>query len=173
MARPLDADVRRAEILDQAFALFARDGFRSLTMRDVAKALGASTGTLYHWFTGKEQLWSAVVERQSMRLVVEAVEALPVAGPAERLLALGDWVDRREVDLQAVLRVALDYQGQSEEGRVTLARAVQTLRQAVAAQIPLAEPDATRTLTLIFGALAMRALDPSAPRMRELLPVPA
>lgn len=171
MARPLDPETRRGEILDQAFRLFARDGFRSLTMRDVARELNATTGTLYHWFSGKDELWSAVVQRQSLLLISEAVATLPAGSPDARLGALADWVDRRDGDLQAVLRVALDYQGQSEAGRETLRGAVQALRAATAEQIPQSDPEAVRTLTLIFGALAMRALDPAAPRMRALLGV--
>ena len=169
--RPLDPEVRRGEILDQAFALFARDGLRTLTMRDVARELKASTGTLYHWFSGKDELWSAVVERQAARLITEAVSALPPGDPEERLGALADWIDRRDGDLQAVLRVALDYQGQSDAGRETLARAVAGLRDAVADQIPQSPDAAVRTLTLIFGAIAMRALDPGSPRMRTILAV--
>ncbi len=169
MARPLDPVARRGEILDQAFALFARLGFRSLTMRDVARELNASTGTIYHWFSGKEALWSAVVERQAMRLITEAVAALPAGSPEARLVALADWVDHREVDLQGVFRVAMDSGGQGEETRATLTAAVRTLQAAVAEQIPQPAPEASRTLTLIFGALAMRSLDPEAPRMRALL----
>lgn len=169
MARPLDAETRRGEILDCAFGLFARVGFRDLTMRDIARELKATTGALYHWFESKEQLWTAVVERQAMRLVVEAVAALPPGSPEDRLRALADWVDLRETDLQAVLRVALDYQHQDPAGREILAAAVRGLRQAVAEQIPLPPAPATRVLTLIFGALAMRPLDPTAPPMRTLL----
>ncbi len=169
MARPLDPEVRRGEILDCAFNLFARVGFRDVTMRDVAREIGASTGALYHWFAGKEALWTAVVERQSYRLITEAVAALPEGPAEERLDALCTWVDLRETDLQAVLRVALDYQNQSEAGRELLASTVRGLRSAVADQIPLTPSDATRALTLIFGALAMRTLDPDSPRMRALM----
>ena len=104
-----------------------------------------------------------------MRLVVEAVAALPPGSPDDRLRALANWVDLRQTDLQAVLRVALDYQHQDAAGREILAAAVRGLREAVAEQIPLAPAAATRVLTLIFGALAMRPLDPTAPSMRELL----
>lgn len=169
MARPLDPDTRRGEILDCAFQLFARVGFRDVTMRDVAREIGASTGAVYHWFASKEALWTAVVERQSLRLITEAVAALPKGSAAARLGALADWVDLRETDLQAVLRVALDYQHQSEAGRELLSDTVRGLRTAVAVQIPQPPMEATRTLTLIFGALAMRTLDPSSPRMRTLL----
>ncbi len=171
MARALDPATRRGEILDQAFALFARVGFRALTMRDVARELNASTGTLYHWFSGKEELWTAVVERQSLRLVNEASGALPDGGPEARLVALADWVTLREVDLQAVLRVALEYQGQHPDGREVLARAVRGLRAAVEAQIPQPPAAAARTLTLLFGVLATRALDPTGPDLRAMLQV--
>jgi len=52
---------RRAEILEQAEKLFAGKGFHETTMAQIAEASGFSTGSLYHFFSGKEELYSVMV----------------------------------------------------------------------------------------------------------------
>lgn len=53
-------DARRHQILKAAYDRFARHGFHGTTMRDVAVAAGLSTGALYRYFDGKEELVRAV-----------------------------------------------------------------------------------------------------------------
>ena len=43
---------RRGEILHAAATLFAREGYRGTSMREVATAAGIQAGSLYHHFPG-------------------------------------------------------------------------------------------------------------------------
>lgn len=54
-------NMRRAEILEQAEKIFATKGFHNVTMAEIASASGFSTGSLYHFFEGKENLYTTMV----------------------------------------------------------------------------------------------------------------
>lgn len=47
---------RRAELLDIAAVLFAENGLRATTVRDIADAAGILSGSLYHHFDTKEAM---------------------------------------------------------------------------------------------------------------------
>lgn len=51
---------RRGEILDAALACFTRLGYSGTTIEDVVRASGASVGSIYHHFGGKERLAAAL-----------------------------------------------------------------------------------------------------------------
>jgi AcrR family transcriptional regulator len=54
-------DARPQELLAAALDLFVERGFASTRLEDVAKCAGVSKGTLYLYFTNKEELFKAVV----------------------------------------------------------------------------------------------------------------
>lgn len=51
---------RRRAILDAALACFTETGYLDATMQDIRRRSGASNGSIYHHFKGKEQLAAAV-----------------------------------------------------------------------------------------------------------------
>jgi len=55
-----EASARRSEILKAALAAFGERGFAAATIDDVRRASGASTGSIYHHFGGKEGLAAAL-----------------------------------------------------------------------------------------------------------------
>jgi len=71
---------RRDEILAAAAALFAEQGYRSTSMREVAAASGILAGSLYHHFPSKESIAVELVEAYHADLVRAARESAP-AGP--------------------------------------------------------------------------------------------
>jgi len=52
---------RYADILAQAAKLFATSGFAGASMQDLAKAVGITKASLYHFFKDKEEIHSSVV----------------------------------------------------------------------------------------------------------------
>lgn len=60
MAAALASPGRREEILSAALAAFAEKGFAAATIEDVRRLSGASTGSIYHHFGGKEGLAAAL-----------------------------------------------------------------------------------------------------------------
>jgi AcrR family transcriptional regulator len=60
---------RRDEILAAAGALFAEEGYRNTSMREVAAASGILAGSLYHHFPSKEAIAAKLVEEYHAALV--------------------------------------------------------------------------------------------------------
>ncbi|MGW0711180.1 TetR/AcrR family transcriptional regulator [Streptomyces sp. NPDC002643] len=54
-------DARRRQILDAAARCFAHNGFHATSMQDVLKEADLSAGAVYRYFSGKEELISAIV----------------------------------------------------------------------------------------------------------------
>lgn len=79
MSLPVDRSSRRAEVAEAAYHLVAEQGLEMLTVRGVAKAMGCSTAVVSHYFTGKQDLLSAVYDLTSER-AFERWEAVETAG---------------------------------------------------------------------------------------------
>lgn len=72
------ADDRPQEILEAALAVFVERGFAAARLEEVARRAGVSKGTLYLYFSSKEELLQALVQ-SAIVPELENVEAL-VAG---------------------------------------------------------------------------------------------
>jgi TetR/AcrR family transcriptional regulator, cholesterol catabolism regulator len=67
-------DVRRAEMLDRALALFVQRGYDNVSLNDLIADAGVSKGAFYHWFPSKDALITSLAER-SAREQLAAVES--------------------------------------------------------------------------------------------------
>lgn len=67
MPKIVDAQQYRRELLSKCFDLFAHRGYANVTTRQIAKELGVSTGTLYHYFPSKQALFEQLVEQVSLQ----------------------------------------------------------------------------------------------------------
>ncbi|TPN43338.1 TetR/AcrR family transcriptional regulator [Mesorhizobium sp. B1-1-7] len=56
-------EIRRAEILDAAFAMFIERGYDNVSLNDIIDGAGLSKGMLYHHFASKEALLEALFDR--------------------------------------------------------------------------------------------------------------
>ncbi|MEE4191362.1 MAG: helix-turn-helix domain-containing protein [Halieaceae bacterium] len=62
--RPLSRSAQReADILEAAIHLFGEEGFHSVTTRKIAARAGISEGTLFNYFSSKNELMRAILER--------------------------------------------------------------------------------------------------------------
>ncbi|WP_268796951.1 TetR/AcrR family transcriptional regulator [Pseudomonas huanghezhanensis] len=61
-------EMRRTALLDAATTIFARDGYSSASMRDVAELAGITTVGLLHHFPNKVALLGALLERRDQRV---------------------------------------------------------------------------------------------------------
>ena len=68
----------RAAILDAAKRLFMQDGYRGISMRQIAEAVGVTKAALYYHFHDKEDLFIAIVEQYllEMSALIDQVTAL-------------------------------------------------------------------------------------------------
>jgi AcrR family transcriptional regulator len=83
------ADERRAQIMRAALACFTRKGYNNTTMDDIVAESGLSKGTLYWYFEGKDDLFTAVLLSVFIDVGDEAAAALEQYTTApEKLRAL-------------------------------------------------------------------------------------
>lgn len=160
MARALDGDARRAEILDAAFDVFATHGYHALSVRELAQHLGATTGTLYHWFDGKPALFEAMLARQVSRQVGEALAMIGGLPSERRLAGVAEFVCTNADDLQRTLAVALDYHRSHGAGG-GLSAALAAYEGALAEGMGLDTTTSRLVVSVVLGELLQRILDPT------------
>src|SRR5580693_10562783 len=68
---------KRERILDAAVRVFARKGFHSTRVSEVAKAAGVADGTIYLYFKSKDELLVSLFEDRVERLLAYLREELP------------------------------------------------------------------------------------------------
>jgi AcrR family transcriptional regulator len=92
MPRTIDREVRRAELVSAAAAVFAERGVGSATVGDIVKAAGVAQGTFYLYFDSKDDAVLAVAERLADATVesIERAVAAPDARAVDKLFALRD-----------------------------------------------------------------------------------
>ena len=85
-ARARQADQRRSELIDAALRLFAEQGFRATTIADIATATGTAHGLVYHYFSSKDELLEAVLQRYTFLPRLRALLAVSPDRPASEVL---------------------------------------------------------------------------------------
>lgn len=63
-----DAEGRRRDILSSAELILEEQGYAGLTMRAIAVGAGVSSGTVYQYFSGKEDVFAALMARRHEEL---------------------------------------------------------------------------------------------------------
>jgi AcrR family transcriptional regulator len=80
-----DTDLRTA-VLDAARQLLVREGYRDLSMRDVANAVGCSVSSIYLYFAGKDELVHTLMDEGFERWYRRMKDIADGAGtPREKL----------------------------------------------------------------------------------------
>ena len=65
-----DIDIKN-RIIEVAQDIFKRYGFKKSTMDEIAAAAGKGKSTLYHYFKSKEEVFAAVIEKESNTMFKE------------------------------------------------------------------------------------------------------
>jgi AcrR family transcriptional regulator len=89
---------REQQLLDIAERAFAEQGYRAVSMDDVAAAAGVTKPMIYAYFGSKEGIFVAGIHRAYERVIERVEEAAAVGGtPAEQLWRVIDtvfaWID--------------------------------------------------------------------------------
>jgi AcrR family transcriptional regulator len=153
----LRAAERRAQLLEVARRLFARDGYRGASMEAIAEAAGVTKPVVYQHFPSKRALYEALLAVDLGRLTDELEDAFSQAeGNAERLRrgfrAYLDFVDAHEDAFRLLFTEALaleaDFQRRVAGFRAWVAERVAAI---IAAEAGLAEPRARALAAAIVG----------------------
>ena len=102
------ADKRRL-ILDAAVRVFARQGFHTCRVSDIADEAGVAYGLVYHYFQSKEAILDTVfLERWNLMLATIAEAQASEAAPREQLRRIASFIVdsyRRDPDVMKVIVV--------------------------------------------------------------------
>ncbi len=85
----VERQTRKDEIMNAATKLFARLGFKKTTLDDVANEVGIVKSALYRYFSNKEDLFHAVIDRIATEHIEVAKQATQGGGRVDdKLFAL-------------------------------------------------------------------------------------
>jgi len=94
-ARQRRKDARPAELLEAALALFVEKGFAATRIEEVAQRAGVSKGTLYLYYTSKEELFKAVIWHYLSARIADTAQQVEAyrgkMGPLLQDLLVGWW----------------------------------------------------------------------------------
>lgn len=186
-ADAVDADLRRAQILEATARLIARRGFHKVRVADIARACGTSTGTVhYHFPTKDHALRAALVfyaDRFHARLEEEFRTADTTVEKLRRLIEVQLTTTEEDADewsvwVQSWNEAILDptlregQKGVHVRWREIVLDLLRTCQREGMAQGADAEAMASRFTSMVDG-MAIQVLagtgDMDATRMRELL----
>ncbi|MBD2432869.1 MULTISPECIES: TetR/AcrR family transcriptional regulator [Fischerella] len=137
MPKIVDHEQYRKQLLMKSFDLFAQKGYAAITMREIAKELGVSTGTLYHYFPNKEALFLQLVEEQTRQDILNFLaEAGDAKNLAERIKALMNFVAKNEDYFSKQALLGFDFYQQQGRDEIlnnpTIKKAWEDTKQALA-----------------------------------------
>ena len=100
---------KRRQILDAAVRVFARQGFHTCRVSDIADEAGVAYGLVYHYFSAKEQILDTLfLERWDVMLAAIAEADASPLEPREKLHAIASFIIdsyRHDPDLMKVIIV--------------------------------------------------------------------
>lgn len=95
--RRLTAAARRAQLIEVGRSVFAKSGYESASVEEIAERAEVSKPIVYEHFGGKEGLYAVVVDREMRQLLDMVTGALTAGHPRELLeqaaFALLDYID--------------------------------------------------------------------------------
>ncbi len=159
--RSVAQEEKRRLLLDAAVRVFARKGFHTSRVGDIAEEAGVSHGLLYHYFSSKDELLETVF-RETWTELLDAIRAVEESdAPAREQLRqvaailLRSW--RRDPDLVRVLVREIarspELQSRLDEVRAAFAAIERIVRNGQAAGEFRAELDARLASTVFYGGL--------------------
>lgn len=111
------SEATRQQILDAAMVCFAQQSYDGVSTATIAKAAGVSQGTIFHHFTTKEGLFSAIVRTaiDAFKECVEKAELSHLSAPEKMqflMRLIGEmslaYPSRTEVIIRQVFSMRLD-----------------------------------------------------------------
>jgi AcrR family transcriptional regulator len=165
MPKIVDHDQYRKELLLKCFDLFAEKGYASITMREIAKGLGVSTGTLYHYFPSKKDLFWQLMEEQTRQDNQAIAAALgDTETLEERIEALFAFHAKHENYFHKQLLLGVDFYQQQDREEVinneTLQQMCEESRQFSAELLGIKDPALVNfSICLLMGLLLLRLFE--------------
>lgn len=109
MPKIVDRTEYKKELLESCFNLFSKKGYNNVTMREISKEIGVSTGTLYHYFPTKEDILENMFDYIKEKNVGEYLEVINNEDSIEkRVETIIDFWNKNQEYYQNVMLLAID-----------------------------------------------------------------
>ncbi|MET8757660.1 TetR family transcriptional regulator [Lentzea sp. NPDC004782] len=141
-----DREQTRRRLLDAAFVEFAAYGIAGARMERIARIAGCSTGLVYTYYGGKQELFDAVQ--------AEVVDAAFVAFDAADLPGYAARCYDRQHDHPELARLAA-WRRLERPGQVTRSAEIEAIRQAQARGLVSTRFSAEQVLVLVLAIASM------------------
>ncbi len=164
MPKIVDHDKRREELLHGCFDLWAERGYSAVTMREIAKELKVSTGTLYHYFDNKDHLFVQMLSWMGKRDIDRAISMIKHGmDRMAKLNLLISYVMEEAAYFRKLLMISMDYyrlKGDSPDS--VLSEVIQQYRDTIVKVVQLpSSSKGTLLLSMFFGMLSQGMMDPN------------
>ncbi len=143
MPKKVDHDARREELVLAAWRVIAAQGIDEVTIRDIARESGYSSGVLAHYFENKDDLLAHALRLSHTRIRRRYDDEVDEAEPAESLQAI--LLDNLPLDEQRDL-----------ETRIEMSFWARALRNEALHEIQQEESETLRTLLRELVAKAQK-----------------
>jgi AcrR family transcriptional regulator len=135
MPKIVDHDAYRKELLFRSLDLFVCRGYSALSIRHIAAELNVSTGTLYHYFKTKEELFLALLDEVRRKTFNDAAGYIAAQPQMDPLEAFCRYIEKNEEwlrkELLLVINVAQQYELYSKASHDMLKRAASFYRNGI------------------------------------------
>jgi AcrR family transcriptional regulator len=175
----------REALLDAAARVFARRGYAKAGLEEIAEEAGYSTGAVYSNFSGKDELFLTMVDRQISRETEQLVDVVRGAETVEERLRVGaaQWMDflRRDPDFFLLImefwaravrtpELAPRYVESREQVTGVMTRMIEQGAADAGLELPLTPREMTLMLEALGDGLALRKLVDAEAVPDDLLP---
>lgn len=111
MPKIVDHDEYREEMLEKCFHFFSRKGYSKVTMREIADEIGISTGTLYHYFSTKENILGELIAWAGEKNVNDYISRIkPADSIRQRFKLIVDFWKENGNFYQNIMLLTIDMQ---------------------------------------------------------------
>jgi AcrR family transcriptional regulator len=152
MPKVIDKEQYREVLLTKSFALFADRGYASITMRQLAQALEVSTGTLYHYFANKQEIFEQTMLLRLSRSLGLFQQLEAIDSRSEKIQFVFNYLGRTESEFfqELMLYVEFFQYHQSQGGTNILPQVYDRIQLEIVHLLQISDPDAVQ---LVIGAI--------------------
>ncbi|MBE9168725.1 TetR/AcrR family transcriptional regulator [Pleurocapsales cyanobacterium LEGE 06147] len=167
MPKIVDHDQYRKQLLTKSLDLFASKGYGSITMREIARGIGVSTGTLYHYFSSKETLFLQLVEELTEQDIINflafSAKTNDVQTLLERIETLFAFVAHNEDYFLKQTLIWIDFCRQQNNAesltREVLKRSDERVKQVISDRLKIPEKVAEFIFIFFHGLLLAKLFE--------------
>lgn len=168
MPKIVNHEKYKIEILSKCVDILARRGYSAVSMREIATELDVSTGTLYHYFATKEDIFKELV-KFVLTKDIEELQLYSKGNPGQtlesRVESLFQMIQARESYFQNLLYIICDVSRlkNHEEEKSLIADAMKEYVNIITKHLGVTNPTLNRILiSVILGTVVQRIVDGDA-----------